>query len=43
VYLDIHMPGLNGMETAKRLREIGFPGDIVFFTVSRILRSRAMT
>ncbi|MEA4915167.1 MAG: LytTR family DNA-binding domain-containing protein [Christensenella sp.] len=34
VYLDIHMPGLNGMETAKRLREIGFPGDIVFFTVS---------
>lgn len=34
IYLDIHMPGLNGIETAKRLREIGFLGDIVFFTVS---------
>ena len=34
VYLDIHMPGQNGMETAKRLREIGYLGDIVFFTVS---------
>ena len=34
VYLDIHMPGLNGMDTAKRLREIGYLGDIVFFTVS---------
>ncbi len=34
VYLDIHMPGLNGMDTAKRLREIGFLGDIVFFSVS---------
>ena len=34
VYLDIHMPGLDGLETAKRLREIGYLGDIVFFTVS---------
>jgi two-component system response regulator AlgR len=34
VYLDIHMPGQDGMETAKRLREIGYLGDIVFFTVS---------
>ena len=32
VYLDIRMPGLNGLETAKRLREIGYLGDIVFFT-----------
>ena len=32
VYLDIHMPGQNGMETAKRLREIGYLGDIVFIT-----------
>ena len=34
VYLDIRMPGLNGLETAKRLREIGFLGDIVFFTAT---------
>ena len=34
VYLDIRMPGLDGMETAKRLRAMGYPGDIVFFTVS---------
>lgn len=32
VYLDIRMPGLSGLETAKRLREIGYLGDIVFFT-----------
>ena len=32
VYLDIRMPALNGLETAKRLREIGYLGDIVFFT-----------
>ena len=32
VYLDIRMPGLNGLETAKRLRQIGYLGDIVFFT-----------
>jgi len=34
IYLDIHMPGMDGLETAKRLREIGYLGDIVFFTVS---------
>ncbi len=34
VYLEINMPGLNGLETAKRLREIGYLGDIVFFTVT---------
>jgi DNA-binding LytR/AlgR family response regulator len=34
IYLDIRMPGLNGLETATRLREIGYLADIVFFTVS---------
>ena len=32
IYLDIRMPGLDGLATAKRLREIGYLGDIVFFT-----------
>ena len=32
VYLDIRMQGINGLETAKRLRSIGYLGDIVFYT-----------
>lgn len=32
IYLDIRMPGLDGIAAAKRLREIGYLGDIVFFT-----------
>ena len=31
IYLDIRIPGFNGLETAKRLRGIGYLGDIVFF------------
>ena len=38
IYLDIRMPGLNGIETAKRLREIGYLGDIVFFTFTPLIR-----
>jgi len=34
IYLDIRMSGLDGLTTAKRLREIGYLGDIVFFTFS---------
>lgn len=34
VYLDIRMPGPDGLETAKRLRDMGYVGDIVFFTVT---------
>ncbi len=33
VFLDIQMPGRDGMETARVLRNRGFEGDIVFVTV----------
>ncbi|MDN3522994.1 two-component system response regulator NarL [Halomonas ramblicola] len=34
VLLDLNMPGMNGIETLKRLRDDGFAGRIVIFTVS---------
>jgi len=34
IYLDILMGKLNGMETAKRLREIGCKSEIIFLTTS---------
>jgi two-component system nitrate/nitrite response regulator NarL len=34
VLLDNNMPQLNGVETLKRLREQGFPGKVLLFTVS---------
>ncbi|MFC3282044.1 two-component system response regulator NarL [Litchfieldella rifensis] len=34
VLLDLNMPGLNGIETLKRLREANFAGRVVIFTVS---------
>ncbi|MDE6593087.1 MAG: response regulator, partial [Oscillospiraceae bacterium] len=33
VFLDIQMPGRDGMETARLLRNRGFEGDIIFVTV----------
>lgn len=33
VYLDIHMPGMNGIAVAQQLRALGFAGDVVFYTV----------
>lgn len=33
IYLDEHMPGLTGLETASKLRHRGFSADIVFYTV----------
>lgn len=34
VLLDNNMPGLNGVETLKRLREQGYQGKVLLFTVS---------
>ena len=35
LFLDIYLPGLSGMETARRIRSAGNPTSIVFVTVSR--------
>ena len=33
IFLDISMPGKDGLEVAKRIRELRYPCEIVFFTV----------
>lgn len=35
IFLDIGMPGTNGMVTASKLRNRGFEGEIIFLTMSR--------
>ena len=35
IFLDILMAGMNGMETAKRCRELAFEKTLIFFTSSR--------
>ena len=35
LFLDAVMAGIDGMETARRLRENGYTGSIIFLTVSR--------
>lgn len=34
IFMDVYMPGMNGIETAKRLRELNCRSEIVFLTVS---------
>ncbi|WP_227369396.1 two-component system response regulator NarL [Halomonas sp. M20] len=34
ILLDLNMPGMNGIETLKRLREANYAGRVVMFTVS---------
>ena len=33
--LDINMPGIDGIETAKKIRKTGYYGEIIFLTVSQ--------
>lgn len=35
IYLDINMPGLDGVEVAEKLREQKYRGEIIFLTVSK--------
>ena len=35
ILLDIHMPGMNGMEAADKLRKNKYKGEILFVTVSK--------
>ncbi|OLR56111.1 hypothetical protein BHK98_08560 [Hornefia porci] len=35
LFLDVGMPGTNGIETARKLRENGYEGEIIFLTSSR--------
>jgi CheY-like chemotaxis protein len=40
VFLDMYMPEVNGIETAKRMRASGFTGPIVAFTVHSTVEGR---
>jgi DNA-binding LytR/AlgR family response regulator len=35
IYLDINMPGMDGVEVGKRLNEMNYEGEIIFLTVSK--------
>jgi len=35
LFLDINMPGIDGVETANLIREKGYSGEIIFLTVSK--------
>ena len=34
IFMDIHLPGISGIEAVKKLREDNFSGDVVFITAS---------
>lgn len=34
IYLDIHMPEMNGLQIASSLRQLGYLGDIIFYSTS---------
>lgn len=34
ILLDVNMPGINGIDTARKLREYGYQGEIIFITKS---------
>jgi len=40
-FLDIIMPEMSGVELAEQLREVGYAGDIVFFTTSNAYASES--
>ena len=33
VVMDIRMPGTNGLQAAKKLQEVGFPGKVMFISM----------
>ena len=35
LFLDVSMPGTNGIETARKLRELGYEGELIFLSASR--------
>ncbi|MDR1018531.1 MAG: response regulator, partial [Lachnospiraceae bacterium] len=35
IFLDVHMPNIDGMEVAKELRKIGYRDEIIFYTHSK--------
>lgn len=35
LFLDVKMPGTNGIDTAKKLREHGYEGEIIFLTMTK--------
>lgn len=41
IFLDIHMPGINGIDTARQLREYGYRGLIIFITISKAFYENA--
>jgi len=41
IYMDIHMPDMSGMETARKLRGLGLNMDIIFYTEDETMAAEA--